>query len=1258
MSDTTPDRAWAGRTLFPRSAAELRSTTICPACLVPLTAVVCASCGLDLRHPAAADLAAASVAVADALDARLDLIGRIRRDTAAASAAKLAPAAPAAAPTAAAAVSEPTLSEPTVSEPAAAQPPAPATSGSGAARGRSGIQIALIVVGISLLSVFAVFGLVYAFVTYGATVRMAIITGGTLATMVAAGVLARRGLRSTGEGVAALGTVMLALDAWALRLNDPEGLGASDPELYWGAALLIVAATAAAWARTNRLGVPGVAGAGLLPIGAGLLTLHLVETVLPGVEGAGVMAGALAALIVSVGSPLAAPAGGGTAANGTAEIGTAVTRTAATRTAARIVARLVGAVAGIIALGALLPLDPTSRYAPVVAGVLLAAAALLPLAAPRTLDASAAGAFDRLTLIVIGGGSALAAIVGATVAAARFGQDRVIVSAPLIAAVLVAIVFEQAWRRGLLGTSARLTHAAGTLTAATLAALGSGLASIVGIGALLEAMTQGLEVLPLAITDPVASAEPATIAALAALALSLGLIAAHWASLGLLRHRARALTALGAGVLVALVPLLPAWWLVMTVLALLAVGGALAVRPALAVASADARRALLVFVAPLSAGAALAAWAIGWAVPRGATLGLAIALVAIGVGRTVCRRPVVRTIAVAGAAALTLGSTAPLVAELTRSIPTDSALAVSGGSAVIAVAGIIAAAAQLGGLSVLERRAALAVAAVAAVVAALVPRSPFGDEVVALGLAVAALALVAVRGDRVAQLVARILVPLAVARGAQLAAVLAEATADLVAVVALGSLVVVAAVALATTGAGSRDEADAEGRSRTLRSVLTGPSAGRRAVDASTLVVSASLLVAAGVTDGFWLALLVGAVVVLVVATSRDGLVGARSPRRHLGWVALALGTAALWTRLATDDVTAVEPYTLPLAGALLLVATAAALVGRRRATPSRSTAGLAGAALLVALVPSAVQSTGPDTQGALIVAAISAVVLIGGMLARRRTAATLPGLAVAGAGAAAAALAVGALAHAVELATRANGDVGGIAAPLAGPAFVHAALVVGVPAVLAVVAEVLSRRLDRNDESGSARDDAPGSAATTASTEHRLRDGIVAALLGSGAISAAGLALSGAVPEVETVSAPIALATLAVGALRLARTPSARSWPWLAPGLVLLLAPSLLAIDGAGEPLWRAVAIGVVAAIVFAVGLWLRLQAPFVLGGTALLIHLLVQSWPLLEQVGRAVEWWLWLGLAGVIVVALAARYERRLQNARDIARRISDLR
>jgi len=1212
MSDTTPDRAWAGRTVFPRSTAELRSTTICPACLVPLRAVVCASCGLDLRHAAAADLAAASTAAADAMDARLDLIGRIRRDSATAAATTPAPA-PAPAPASASAPAAAVVAEP----PAAAL----ATSGSEASGGRSGIQIALIVVGISLLSVFAIFGLVYAFVTFGSSVRMAIIVGGTLATMIAAGVLVRRGLRSTGEGIAALGTVMLTLDAWALRLNDPEVLGASDPQLYWGVALLIVAATAAGWARTNRLGVPGVAAAVLLPIAAGLLTLHIVELGLPNVGGAAVMAGALAALAVSAVAPLAAPA--------------------TARTAARVVAHLVGAAAGVTGLGALVSLDPGSQYAPVVAGVLLAGAALLPLVARRRGATVPDGAFDRVVMVAIGGGAALAAIVGATIAAARFEQDRVIVSAPLLAAVAVAIAFEQAWRRGVLGPSARLAHASGTVTAATLAALGGGLASIVGVGALLEAMTQGFEALPLAVTDPVASGEPATIAALAALALSLGAIAAHWASLGVLAHRARALTALLAGVIVALVPLLPAWWLVMMVLALLAIGAALATRPTLAVASTDARRALLVLLAPLSAGAALAAWAISWAVPRGATVGLAIALVAIGIGRAVCRRPVVRAVAVGGAAALTLGSTAPLVAELVRALPTGSMLAVSGGSAVIAVAAVIITASQLGGLSIVERRAAQAVAGGAALIAALAPQAPLGDEVAGLTVAVAALALVAARGDAVARLVARILLPLAVARAAFLTAVLAEVSPALAVVVALGALVVVAALALLTTGRGGVSDGNAEARSRTLRSALSGPAAGRRAVDTSTLLVTAGLLIVAGGGDDQWVVLLSAAVVVLVVATSRDGLVGAHSPRRHLGWLALALATAALWTRLVGEGVSEVEPYTLPLAGALLLIAAAAALVSRSRAAasahaPARSVAPLVGAGLLVALVPSAVQSTGPDTGRAIVVGVAAAIVLIGGMLIAGHTATTLPGLAAAVSGSAAGALALGGLAHAVELAARANGDIDRTAAPLAGPTLAHAVLAVAVPAALALATEVLGgRRL-----------------------EGRSRDAIVAALLGTAAVSAALLAVSGAVAEVELVSAPVALAAIAVGALRLMSTPTARSWPWLAPGLVLLLAPSLLAIDGAGEPLWRAVAIGLVAAAVFAIGLWRRLQAPFVLGGTALLIHLLVQSWPLLEQVGRAVEWWLWLGLAGVIVVALAARYERRLQNARDLARRISDLR
>ncbi|WP_439566052.1 hypothetical protein, partial [Microcella sp.] len=144
MSETTPDRAWAGRVIFPRSSAELRLTTSCPACFVPLTSTVCASCGLDLRHPAAAELASSSATIADALDARLDIIGRMRRETAAAAVAAPSVAAPAAVPGAAASAAQLAGAADAVASPPAAA--APATTGDG--RRRSGIQIALIVVGI------------------------------------------------------------------------------------------------------------------------------------------------------------------------------------------------------------------------------------------------------------------------------------------------------------------------------------------------------------------------------------------------------------------------------------------------------------------------------------------------------------------------------------------------------------------------------------------------------------------------------------------------------------------------------------------------------------------------------------------------------------------------------------------------------------------------------------------------------------------------------------------------------------------------------------------------------------------------------------------------------------------------------------------------------------------------------------------------------------------------------------------------------
>lgn len=1218
MSDSTPDRAWAGRVLFPRSAAELRSTSICPACFTPLTSVVCASCGLDLRHSEAADLASASADIADALDARLDIIGRIRRDTAAAvvSAAAAAPAA-AAQPAAAAAQ----LATP--ADTVAAPPHASADAVPSAGPRRSGIQISLIIVGISLLSVFAVFGLVYAFVTFGSTVRMAIIVGGTLATMIAAGMLGRRGLTATAEGVATLGTVMLVLDAWALRLNEPDGLGATNETIYWGAALLIVGATTALWSRTSSLAIPAVVGAGLLPIGAALTTGYLVPELLPQLEGTAGVAGGIAGLATAALAWWIVP----------------VTRSAARR-GALIVAHSVGAVAAIVALVGVLDLDPPSRYAPVIAGVVLAGAAALHLVtfAPEVRRAGTRRALDTLTLAALGAGAAIAAIVGAVISAARFDQDRLVVSAPLIAATIVAVLAEQAWRRVAADAPVRTSAASATFTAAGLAAIAAGLAAIVGIAAFVEAGTRGLQIIPLDITDAVTSGEPTTIAAIASLALSLGIIALSWATLRVLAHRARVLTLMGGMVAVAAVPLLPAWWLVMLVFALLAVGAAVGLLLANRVTSTDARRALVALCIPLSTGAALGAFVTGWAVPHGWALGLIVALVTIAIARPATALVPLRAGFMGLAAALVLGSMPELAGDLSVALP---GLGLSAASTVILAAAVLIASSQVGALAALERQVVGGVATLAAVIAAFLPGAASLDGALTLGLGAVALCLVIVlsraRADRsVERRVARVLLPLVVARAVLLALESAplSVSPSLAAAASVGALVIVAIVGLVVHH--GTDEVSA--RARTLRSTLSDGALDRAAGDAAAVIASLAVLISGLSRDPdsglAWLPVLVLAVLILVIATSRDGLIGSRSPRRFIGWVALAIATIALWMRLADTGETTAELYVLPLAGAMLLVVAASSLLARRRSRPgSASAAPLTAAALLVALLPSAALSglhAATDDQlavtRAIVVAAVALALAIAPLLAEQRLDAALPRLSSALVLTGVGALIVLAATQTIDLLAASGGESLGRAA------LVRAVLVVLVLSAVGVAAWMLG--------------------------EGRLRTIATTGALGSAALGAGVLGLAGAVDPVELVSVPLAIALLAIGTLHLATVDKARSWLWLAPGLVALLAPSLLAIDAVGEPLWRAVAIGVVAAAVFVMGLVRRLQAPFVLGGIALLIHLLVQSWPLLTLVGESVEWWLWLGLAGIIIIVIAARFERRMQNARDLATRISQLR
>ena len=163
-------------------------------------------------------------------------------------------------------------------------------------------------------------------------------------------------------------------------------------------------------------------------------------------------------------------------------------------------------------------------------------------------------------------------------------------------------------------------------------------------------------------------------------------------------------------------------------------------------------------------------------------------------------------------------------------------------------------------------------------------------------------------------------------------------------------------------------------------------------------------------------------------------------------------------------------------------------------------------------------------------------------------------------------------------------------------------------------------------------------------------------------AIGAAGVMVvagfgQGVPDPIEIVSIPLAIALVASGLLQLDRSPSAGSWPWLAPGLLVLLVPSLL-LDLSYSPLWRVVGLGVLAVAVLVIGTVRRLQAPFLIGAVVLLVHGLAQLWPWISLAYGAVPWWLWLGIGGVLLIVLAARYEQRIQNLKTVALRVSALR
>ncbi|MFJ9763671.1 SCO7613 C-terminal domain-containing membrane protein [Streptomyces erythrochromogenes] len=143
--------------------------------------------------------------------------------------------------------------------------------------------------------------------------------------------------------------------------------------------------------------------------------------------------------------------------------------------------------------------------------------------------------------------------------------------------------------------------------------------------------------------------------------------------------------------------------------------------------------------------------------------------------------------------------------------------------------------------------------------------------------------------------------------------------------------------------------------------------------------------------------------------------------------------------------------------------------------------------------------------------------------------------------------------------------------------------------------------------------------------------------------------------PEAYTL--PVTVPALAVGFLRRRRDAQASSWTAYGPGLAATLVPSLLAAWG--DAGWvRPLVLGAAALAVTLAGAHRRLQAPLLLGGAVLAAVAVHELAPYVVQVAGALPRWVPPALAGVLLLAVGATYEKRLRDARRLRAAIGRLR
>jgi hypothetical protein len=125
----------------------------------------------------------------------------------------------------------------------------------------------------------------------------------------------------------------------------------------------------------------------------------------------------------------------------------------------------------------------------------------------------------------------------------------------------------------------------------------------------------------------------------------------------------------------------------------------------------------------------------------------------------------------------------------------------------------------------------------------------------------------------------------------------------------------------------------------------------------------------------------------------------------------------------------------------------------------------------------------------------------------------------------------------------------------------------------------------------------------------------------------------------VEAYSIPAAALALLAGLLTRRRRSGLGSWTAYGPALTVALLPSLTSIAGSDGQYPRRLILGLAALAILLAGARARLQAPVVVGGSALVLvalHELAQVWDLVPR-------WIPLAAGGLLLVVLATTLERR---------------